>query len=97
MAEIQWIAPSYITIYHVLTNPVYAGAYTYGKTRREVILDASGTRKKRLHKLPQSQWAVFVPNHHEGYIDWTTYEANRVRIAINTRPRPHQPGSGAMR
>jgi DNA invertase Pin-like site-specific DNA recombinase len=95
--EIQWIAPTYIAIYHVLTNPVYAGAYTYGKTRREVTLDASGTRKKRARKLPQSQWAVFIPNHHEGYIDWTTYEANRTRIASNTHPRPHQPGSGAVR
>ena len=95
--EIQWITPTYIAIYHVLTNPVYAGAYTYGKTRREVTLDASGTRKKRARKLPQSQWAVFIPNHHEGYIDWTTYEANRTRIASNTHPRPHQPGSGAVR
>ena len=95
--EIEWIAPSYIAIYHVLTNPVYAGAYTYGKTRREVILDASGTRRKRSRKLPQSQWAVLIPNHHEGYIDWTTYQANRARIAINTHPRPHQPGSGAVR
>ncbi|HEX8810823.1 MAG TPA: recombinase family protein, partial [Terracidiphilus sp.] len=95
--EIQWIAPSYIAIYHVLTNPVYAGAYTYGRTRHDVILDASGTRKKRSRKLPQSQWAVLIPNHHAGYIDWTTYEANRTRIAANTHPRPHQPGSGAVR
>lgn len=94
---LQWIAPSYIAIYHILTNPVYAGAYTYGRTRHDVILDASGTRKKRSRKLPQSQWAVFIPNHHKGYIDWTTYEANRTRIATNTHPRPHHPGSGAVR
>jgi len=95
--EIQWIDPTYVSIYHVLRNPVYAGVYTYGRTRHEVILDASGTRKKHARKLPQSQWAVFIPNHHEGYIDWTTYEANRARIATNNHPRPHQPGSGAVR
>jgi DNA invertase Pin-like site-specific DNA recombinase len=94
---IRWVDPSYIAIYHVLTNPVYAGAYAYGKSRHEVILDASGLRKKRVRKLPRSQWSVFLPDHHEGFIDWNTYEANRARITANTHPRPHQTGGGAVR
>jgi hypothetical protein len=44
-AAIQWIDPSYTAIYHVLTNPVYAGAYVYGKSRRQITLDATGRRK----------------------------------------------------
>src|ERR1700757_1690631 len=40
--SVRWVDPSYIAIYHVLTNPVYAGAYAYGKSRREITLDASG-------------------------------------------------------
>ena len=94
---IRWVDPSYTAIYHVLTNPVYAGAYAYGKSRHDVTLDSSGARKKRVRKLPQSQWAVLIPDHHRGFIDWTTYEANRVRIAANTHPRPHQSGGGAVR
>jgi excisionase family DNA binding protein len=39
---------------------------------------------------------VLIPEHHEGYIDWATYEANQTRIATNTRPQPHQ-GGGAVR
>ena len=81
----------------MLSNPVYAGAYAYGKSRREVTLDASGVRKKRVRKLPRSQWSVFIPNHHEGFIDMATYEANRDRITANTHPRPHQPIGGAVR
>ena len=96
-AAIRWVDPSYIAIYHVLTNPVYAGAYAYGKSRFEITLDASGLRKKRVRKLPVSEWRVLIQNHHEGYIDWTTYEANRARIAGNTRPRPHATGSGPVR
>jgi DNA invertase Pin-like site-specific DNA recombinase/predicted DNA-binding transcriptional regulator AlpA len=95
-SSIRWIDPSYIAIYHVLTNPVYAGAYAYGKSRRDVTLDRCGARKKRVRKLPQSQWAVLIPNHHQGFIDWSTYEANRIRISANTHPRPHQSG-GAVR
>jgi DNA invertase Pin-like site-specific DNA recombinase/predicted DNA-binding transcriptional regulator AlpA len=95
--EIRWVDPSYAGIYHVLTNPVYAGAYVYGKSRHEITLDASGARKKRIRKLPREQWSVFIPNHHEGYIDWNTYEANLTRIGANTRPRPHQSTGGAVR
>ena len=46
-AEIRWVEASYHAIHHVLANPVYAGAYVYGKTRTETTLDASGARKKR--------------------------------------------------
>jgi hypothetical protein len=64
-SSIRWVDPSYIAIYHVLTNPVYAGAYAYGKSRCEVTLDRCGARRKRVRKLPQSQWAVLIPNHHQ--------------------------------
>jgi DNA invertase Pin-like site-specific DNA recombinase len=95
-AEIRWVEASYTAIHHVLSNPVYAGAYVYGKTRRETVLDSSGARKKRIRRLPRSEWRVFIPEHHPGFIDWPTYEANRQRLAQNTRPQPHK-SSGAVR
>ena len=73
-AAIRWVDPSYIAIYHVLTNPVYAGAYAYGKSRFEVTLDTSGQQKKRVRKLPVSEWSVLIRGHHEVYIDWSAYE-----------------------
>jgi DNA invertase Pin-like site-specific DNA recombinase/predicted DNA-binding transcriptional regulator AlpA len=93
---IRWVDASYTAIHHVLTNPVYAGAYTYGKTRRETTLDAAGIRRKRIRRLPRSEWQVLIPEHHPGFIDWQTYEANQARIARNTRPGPHKVG-GAVR
>ena len=99
-AEIRWVEASYHAIHHVLTNPVYAGTYVYGKTRAEMTLDASGARKKRLRRLPREQWQIVIREHHKGYIDWPTYEANQARIATNTRPRPHNDPSsvgGAVR
>ncbi len=95
-AEIRWVEASYTAIHHVLSNPVYAGAYVYGKTRRETVLDASGARTKRIRHLPRPEWRVFIPEHHTGYIDWPTYEANQRRLAQNTRPQPHR-SSGAVR
>src|SRR5215475_4058962 len=94
--EIRWVEASYTAIHHVLTNPVYAGAYVYGRTRHEIVLDAAGERKKRVRHLPRAEWQVLIPEHHPGFIGWQTYEANQERIARNTNPGPHQAG-GAVR
>jgi predicted DNA-binding transcriptional regulator AlpA len=94
--RIRWVDASYTAIHHVLTNPVYAGAYAYGKTRQETTLDAAGVRRKRIRHLPRSEWQVLITEHHPGFIDWQTYEANQARLARNTRPGPHKVG-GAVR
>jgi len=94
--EIHWVAPTYAKIHQVLTNPVYAGAYVYGKTRQERYVDKSGEVRKRLRRLPRSEWAIVIHDHHEGFIDWETFEANQARIAANIRPCAHEPG-GAVR
>lgn len=95
-AAVRWVDASYTAIHHVLANPVYAGAYVYGRTRQETVLDASGVRRKRIRRLPRSEWQVVILEHHPGFIDWRTYEANQGRIAQNTRPGPHKAG-GAVR
>jgi len=100
-AEIRWVEASYHAVHQILANPVYAGAYVYGRTRTELTLDASGVRRKRIRQLPRDQWQVLIKEHHPGYIDWQTYEANQQRIAKNTRPIPHKDGphkaGGAVR
>jgi DNA invertase Pin-like site-specific DNA recombinase len=96
LPDIRWVAPSYAKIHQVLSNPVYAGAYVYGKTRQERYIDDSGRVRKRLRHLPRSEWSVVIRDHHPGFIDWATFEANQLRLAQNTHPRPHQAG-GAVR
>lgn len=96
LPEIRWVTPTYTAIHTVLTNPVYAGAYAYGKTQQERFVDESGRVKKRVRQLPRSQWAVLIHDHHKGFIDWETYEMIQARIAKNIRPVPHQ-AAGAIR
>ena len=95
-APIGWAAPTYTAIHNVLSNPVYAGAYTYGKTRRERFVDEHGNIQRRIRRLPREQWSVLIKDHHKGYIDWSTFEVNQARLATNTRPQAHQSG-GAVR
>jgi DNA invertase Pin-like site-specific DNA recombinase len=93
---IRWVTPTYHALHQILTNPVYAGAYTYGKTKYERYVDEHGAVKKRTRHLPMDQWAVLIPDHHPGFIDWATFQANQARLDSNTRPQPHQAG-GAVR
>ena len=95
--ELVWIAPTYPAVHRVLTHPSYAGAYVYGRTRRERRVDDDGRVRTRARHLDRSDWQVLIVDHHPGYIDWATFEANQARIGANTRPRAHQPGSGAVR
>ena len=94
--ELRWVTPTYHQIHSVLESPVYAGAYAFGKTRRERYVDEHGNTRQRLRRLPQAEWGVLIWEHHPGFIDQATFERNRERIAGNTRPRAHEPG-GAVR
>ena len=95
-AEITWVTPTYHQIHNVLSNPVYAGAYAFGKTRRERYVDEQGRPRKRTRKLAREEWEVLIWDHHPGFVDKATFERNQAQLASNTRPRAHEPG-GAVR
>ncbi|MEX2578390.1 MAG: recombinase family protein [Verrucomicrobiales bacterium] len=94
--QIQWVAPSYTGVLNILNNPVYAGAYAYGKSRCERYIDEHGTLRKRIRNLPRDQWAVLIKDHHPGFIDWATFEMNQDRLARNAPPAARQ-AAGALR
>ncbi|MFI6690139.1 recombinase family protein [Streptomyces sp. NPDC050485] len=95
--EIVWVEPTYHAVHTTLTHPAYAGAYVYGRTRFERRLGEDGQVRSHRRVLPRDQWQVLIEDHHEGFITWDTYLANQDKIASNTRPRRHEPGTGAVR
>jgi len=54
--QIRWIVPTYTAIHQVLTSPVYAGAYIYGRSRSERYVDEQGVVRKRIRRLPMNEW-----------------------------------------
>ena len=70
-------------IREVLSHPVYAGACI-----------PVGAQRSRL--TSRSDWRVFLPGHHDGYVNWETYEANLERLKANRPPNLHA-GSGVVR
>ena len=43
---IVWILPAYNIVHNILTNPIYAGAYAFGRTTRKVSV-AQGRKRVR--------------------------------------------------
>lgn len=78
---VLWQPPTNPRVIDILHNPIYAGAYVYGRTRswKDPL-----TGKRRMKRLPQEEWKVFIPNAHEGYISWEVYQRNQKRLAGNT-------------
>lgn len=84
---VRWQAPRYHSLLSLLQNPVYAGAYAYGRTRTQVHL-AEGRKQVSRHKQrAPSEWRVLIQEHHEGYINWDEYQRIQSVIAHNALKR----------
>ena len=79
-----WKLPVYNTIWHLLRNPMYAGAYVFGKTEARTKVVNGRARKTIGHFKPQSSWTVLIREHHPGYISWEQFERNQEIIASNS-------------
>jgi excisionase family DNA binding protein len=80
---VQWRAPRYHAVHRLLTNPVYAGAYVFGRTGSRVRFE--GGRKVVIHGVARrrEEWEVLIRDHHQGYISWEEYDRNQKVIAGN--------------
>ena len=82
--ETSWKRPSYATIYRILTNPIYGGAYAYGKTEHTLHYE-NGAPHRGARRKPREQWLALIPNTHEGYVSWEQFEQIQQAIASNDR------------
>jgi hypothetical protein len=82
--EVQWKPPIYRSLLAVLSNPVYAGAYVYGKTESRTIIVDGHARRTANNPKPREQWSIVIPDHHPGYITWEQYERNQKVMAENS-------------
>ena len=82
-ARVTWRAPVYPTVHHILTNPVYAGAYAFGRRTMRVVIEKGRKRIIRSMQRDWRRWGVLIQDHHEGYIPWADFERNQRLIADN--------------
>ena len=78
-----WKPPVYGTIWQVLKNPFYAGAYVYGRRETRTHLEGIEIKKTKGHLLEMEGWKVLIKENHPGYIRWEEYERNQETIKEN--------------
>jgi DNA invertase Pin-like site-specific DNA recombinase len=81
--EVHWTRPGYSTVHQILSNPVYAGAYAYGKTEHTVRYEDGEPRRSSRRKEKQHWWAL-IPDAHEGYISWEQHQQIEQMMSDNT-------------
>jgi hypothetical protein len=84
--EVHWTRPAYSTVHQILSNPVYAGAYAYGKTEHTVRYENGEPRWVSRRKEKQHWWAL-IPDAHEGYISWEQHQQVQQMMSENTYGR----------
>jgi len=80
--EVRWVAPRPRTMLDVLHNPIYAGAYVYGRRETRTSL-VDGVRRTSIVALPREQWRVFLPDRHPAYLSWEQYLDNQDKLTAN--------------
>ncbi len=95
--SVVWNLPLYNTVHNILTNPVYAGAYAFGRTTSKTIIDDGRKRVRRGLRRPRTEWEVLIKDQHEGYITWDEFERNQRVIADNATGKGSAAARGAAR
>ncbi len=95
--SIVWRLPLYNTVHNILTNPVYAGAYAFGRTMSKVSVEEGRKRVRRGVRRPLAEWDVLLKDQHEGYISWAEFERNQRVIANNATGKGSAIARGAAR
>ena len=86
--DTAWRRPSYASIHRIIENPVYGGAYAYGKTAVAAGYSASGASVK-IRRKARSEWLALKPDAHEGYVSWERFEAIRTMVSGNVPSGRH--------
>src|SRR5215831_2641204 len=91
--EIDWQPLAHHTVLRVLHNPRYAGCFTYGRHRHQILPGG----KHATISLARQEWISFIPGAHPGYITLEQYDANLARLAANAAAHGRDRRSGPPR
>jgi Recombinase/Recombinase zinc beta ribbon domain len=94
---VVWRLPAYNIVHNILTNPIYAGAYAFGRTTSRIgVVDGRKRVRRGVHR-PIDEWDVLIKDHHAAYISWEEFERNVKAIANNATGMSSALARGAAR
>ncbi len=80
--EVVWKPLALSRLNDILHNPIYAGAYVYGRRQEQTVLVAGEIKSVR-HLNRPDQWPVRIEGAHQGYITWQAYLDNIHKLREN--------------
>lgn len=86
--DLLWGLIDVSRVLQILHNPRYAGAFVYGRSR--IFCNAQLRPVQR--DVGQQDWKVLIRNAHAGYIDWSQFERNELRLRQNLGFAPGERG-----
>jgi hypothetical protein len=94
---VVWRLPAYNIVHNILTNPIYSGAYAFGRTTSRVSVKGGRKHIRRGVQKPMAEWDVLIKDHHTAYITWDEFERNLEVIANNATGMSSALARGAAR
>ena len=94
---VVWRLPRHSSVSNILTNPIYAGAYAFGRTGSKVTVEDGRKCIRRGVRRQMSEWDVLIKDHHDGYISWEDFERNQRILANNGYRKASGMAMGAVR
>jgi len=82
--EVTWKPLGLTRLHEMLTNPIYAGAYVYGRRPTRRTLVAGEIKQVRTSGRDPASWRVLLREAHPGYITWMQYEAQQAKLRANS-------------
>lgn len=78
-----WKEATLSTVFRILHNPAYAGAYVYGRSEYLSERRSPKTGKASAHVRNVAQWPVRINEHHPAYIGWEEFVKNQEQLRQN--------------
>jgi DNA invertase Pin-like site-specific DNA recombinase len=81
--KLIWKAPAYRSVMQILHNPLYAGAYAFGRRAQRTRIVDGRARKFSGFNKPREERNVLLRDNHPGYISWQDNEDNQKLLLEN--------------
>lgn len=82
--ELTWRRPNRVTLSNLFHNPIYAGAYVYGRRPIDPRKKKPGRPSTGRTVAKPEQWEVLIRDKLPAYISWEEYERNQRQLLMNS-------------
>ncbi len=93
---LEWAQISVPRVRDILTNPLYAGGYVYGRTEQKISVNAAGVMSRKVQERPSEEWEVARWGDFDGYISREEYDANQERLKPGLRKSRRSDGPALL-